>query len=267
MALRKVLQQLENYKSEKPNRVFTMYLNTDLADQDQQGGEWKIHLKNGLNNFEHYLQKDGDSDEKRNFWAVKEKVENYMHEHQKDLKKSVVIFATGEGDIWFSERLQMPVQTAFHWEDQPVLDQLKSLNKQFPKTGIVLTQKEQIKLIDAELGAVNDTTLYELDLNTEDWKQHQGPHHADSNLGSGGVKSSKKDELAERFEENRSRWYKSIAPKIDQYAKNNNWDAIYLVGSSVEVDELERNMNKQVDDKINKNLLDHEEMKIIEEVM
>ncbi|GEN47003.1 VLRF1 family aeRF1-type release factor [Alkalibacillus haloalkaliphilus] len=267
MDLRKVLNQLEHYQSEKPNRVFTMYLNTDLADQDQQGGEWKIHLKNGLNNFENYLQEDGDSDEKRNFWAVKEKVEKFMEEHQKDLKKSVIIFATGEGDIWFADTFQMPVQTEFYWEDAPVLDQLKSLNEQFPKTGIVLTQKDHIKLIDAELGSIKDTMLYELDLNTEDWKQHVGPHHADSNLGSGGAKSAKKDEIADRFEENRSRWYKSIAPKIDQLAKQNDWDEIHLIGSSDEVDELEKNMNKPIENKVNKNLLDHEETKILEEVM
>ncbi|WP_411953726.1 VLRF1 family aeRF1-type release factor [Alkalibacillus sp. S2W] len=265
MDIKKVLNQLEHYQSEAPNRVFSMYLNTDPSDQDQQGGEWKIHLKNGLNNFETYLQ-DDSSEEKRNFWAVKDKVENFIEENRLNLKKSVIIFATGEGDVWFADTLQMPVETEFHWEDEPVLGQLKQLHETFPKTGIILTQKEHIKIIDAELASVKDTLFYELDLNTEDWRQHQGPHQAGSNLGSGGAKSSKKDELDQRFEENRSRWYKSIAPKLDKLAKDYDWAEIYMVGDSDEVDELEANMNKPVTGKINKNLLDSDEMSVLNEV-
>ncbi len=265
--LKPLLNKLENYHTEKPNRVFTMYLNTDPADPDQQGGEWRLQLKNGLNNFETYLQEDGDSDEKRNYWAVKEKVQHYINENERNLKKSVIIIATADEDIWFAETLQMPVKTEFFWEEQPQLRQLKELQKSFPKTGIILTQKDQVKYIDAELGTVKDTALYELDLDTEDWRQHQGPHRADSNLGSGGAKTSKKDELAERFEANRARWYKSIAPELDQIAKKHHWERIYLVGPSDEVNDLEQHMNKKVEGKVNKNLLDHEETKVLNEVV
>ncbi|RPF50306.1 VLRF1 family aeRF1-type release factor [Aquisalibacillus elongatus] len=267
MDLKKWINKLENYYTEKPNRVFTMYLNTDPADPANQGGEWRLHLKNGLNNFETYMKEDGDSDEKRNFWAVKEKVQNFMEENVQNLKKSVIIFATADEDVWLAEILQMPVKTEFYWEDEPRLEQLKELHESFPKTGIILTQKNQVKFIDAELGSVKETGVYELDLDTEDWRQHQGPHKADANLGSGGAKSSQKDELAERFSENRARWYKSIAPKLDKVAKNRDWDQIYLVGESDEVNDLESHMNKQIQDKINKNLLDQEETKVLNEVV
>ena len=96
MDINKEIKKLENVYLEKPQRVFSMYLNTDPADPEQQGGKWKLHLKNGLNSFENYLQMDGDSEEKRNYWAVKEMVEKYMHENEQNLAKSVVIFATGD---------------------------------------------------------------------------------------------------------------------------------------------------------------------------
>ncbi len=51
MNIAKEMKKLESIYLEKPNRVFTMYLNTDPADPEQQGGEWKIHLKNGLKKF------------------------------------------------------------------------------------------------------------------------------------------------------------------------------------------------------------------------
>ncbi|SDX99846.1 VLRF1 family aeRF1-type release factor [Salimicrobium album] len=267
MDLKKEINKLENVHLMKPEKVFTMYLNTDPADPDQQGGEWKIHLKNGLNNFEHYLQEDGDSDEKRNYWAVKEKVQNYIDENEQHFGKSVVIIASADETVWFAERFQMPVETAFYWEEQPVVDQLKEMYKQFPKTGIILTQKENIKLIDAELAQLKDTKVYELDLNTEDWRLHQGGHASGASTGSGGAKQSKSDQYNERFEANRYRWYKSIAPKLDKQAKEHGWEQIIMVGDKEEVDDLRDNMNKEVDKIVNKNLLDHEEMKVINQIV
>lgn len=40
-----------------------------------------------------------------------------------------------------------------------------------------------------------------------------------------------------------------------------DWQRIYLVGAQEETDELENAMNKPVEDKVNKNLLNHEETK------
>ncbi|WP_318036127.1 VLRF1 family aeRF1-type release factor [Halobacillus salinarum] len=161
----------------------------------------------------------------------------------------------------------MPVKTEFFWEETPALNQLKEIYNEFPKTGIILTQKEQIKLIDAELGTLNDTRLFELDLDTQSWRLHQGPHAAQPSMGSGGAKSSKKDEFKERFEANRYRWYKSVAPKLDKLAKEYGWERIYLVGDKEELKDLQDNMNKEADEMINKNLLDHEEMHVIDEVI
>ncbi|MFD1020454.1 VLRF1 family aeRF1-type release factor [Thalassobacillus hwangdonensis] len=266
MDMNKELKKMESVYLEKPHRVFTMYLNTDPSDPDQQGGEWKIHLKNGLNNFESYLQEDGDSDEKRNFWAIKEKVEKYVEENEQQFAKSLVIIAASDDSIWFAERLQMPVKTEFFWEETAKLDQLRTMYETFPKTGLILTQKTQVKTIDAELGRLKDTNLYELDLDTEDWRQHTGPHRAQPSMGSGG-KSTKQDQFEERFDANRHRWYKSLASKLDKLAKDNGWERIYMVGDKEETKDLDSNMNKEVTAFVNKNLLDHTEMDVIEEVV
>ncbi len=186
MDMNKEIKKLESVYLEKPQRVFSMYLNTDPSDPEQQGGEWKIQFKNGMNNFEKYLQEDGDSDEKRNFWAVKEKVENYVRENEQNFAKSLVIFATADDSVWFAERFQMPVKTEFQWDDTAKVSQLKEMHQKFPQTGIILTQKETIKILDTELGTLKDTSFYELDLDTEDWRQHTGPHRAQATVGSGG---------------------------------------------------------------------------------
>ncbi|SER61629.1 hypothetical protein SAMN04487944_10731 [Gracilibacillus ureilyticus] len=266
MNLHEEIKKLENVRLGKPNRIFTMYLNTDRADPEQQGGEWKIHLKNGLRNFESYLQEDGDSDEKRNFWAVKEKVEKYIKENEQSLAKSVVIFATGDGSIWFAEKFQLPVKTVFEWDDVAHTDQLKEMYDTFPKSGIILTQKEAVKVLDTELGSLKDSHVFEFDIETEDWREYAGPPRGQASLGPGG-RNSQPDQFKERFDANRYRWYKSLASTLDRFAKGLNWENIYLVGDKEEVNDLKENMNKKVTKVVGKNMLDHEEMKIINEVV
>ncbi|WP_058308091.1 VLRF1 family aeRF1-type release factor [Gracilibacillus massiliensis] len=266
MDINKQIKQLESVYKEKPQRVFSMYLNTDPSDPEQQGGEWKIHLKNGLNNFESYLQEEDDSDEKRNYWAVKEKVENYIKENEQSFAKSVVIFATGDDSVWFAEKFQMPVKTEFNWEETANLDQLKEMFDSFPQTGIILTQKNAIKILDTELGTLKDTKLYELDLDTEDWREHTGPPRGHAALGAGG-KNTQKEQFEARFNENRYRWYKSIAATLDKLAKNKQWSRIFIVGDKDEAKDLEDNMNKKIDEVVPKNMLEHEEMKVINKVI
>lgn len=267
MDLNKELKKLESLYLQSPHRVFTMYLNTDPADPGNLKGKWQIHFKNAMQNFENYLEKDDDSDEKHNFWNVKEKVERFVQDEQPNFKKSVVIVAASDDSVWFAKTLQMPVENEFHWEETAKLDQLRRMQEEFPKTGIILIQQEEIKCIDANLGSVNDTKVFELDLDTEDWRLHEGAHLADRNMGTSGAKSSKQDEFKDRFEAHRERWYKQVAPKLDKLAKDNGWQRIYLVGAQEETDELENAMNKPVEDKVNKNLLNHEETKVIEEVV
>ncbi|MUV39143.1 uncharacterized protein JNUCC1_03016 [Lentibacillus sp. JNUCC-1] len=265
MNLHDYIKRLENVTGDEKNKVFTMYLNTDPSDPDQQGGEWKIHLKNGLRNFESYLKEDDDKTELNHFKHVKEKVEKYMHDNEQSLQKGVFIFATGDDELWIAERVQMPVKTDFFWETTPALDQLKELHQTYPKTGVVLVQNDQVKVLKANANEVEDTKMYELNIDTDQWHLHEGPHRADASMGSGG-KNLQQDQFKERFEANKQRWFKSIAPKLDKQAKDDGWEEIVIMGESDEADELASQMQKNPDKLIYKNMLDHKEDAILEEI-
>ncbi|WP_440895005.1 VLRF1 family aeRF1-type release factor [Amphibacillus sp. Q70] len=265
MDINKEIKKLESIYLEKPERVFTMYLNTDPADPDQQGGEWRIHLKNGLQQFEKYLKEDGNQAELDNFCKIKNKVKDFMAENELNLAKSVIIFATPDESIWFAELFQVPVTTELYWEEIAKVDQLLNLYHTYPKSGIILTQKEAVKIIETELGSTLDSYYYELDLDTESWKKHTGPHHAQATVSSGG-KSVKREQFNKRFEANRHRWYKSIAAKLDKLAKDKNWEYIYMVGNQDETQDLAKEMNKPINTFIDKNMLDENEAKIIKTI-
>ncbi|MEC5424989.1 VLRF1 family aeRF1-type release factor [Virgibacillus sp. C22-A2] len=265
MDLNKELKEMAKIRKDGPNKVFTMYLNTDPSDPDQQGGKWKINFKNGMRNFEQYLEEDDNKEELKNFQLVKKKVEKFVHANELEFLKGVVVFATADEEVWFADRIQMRLKTEFFWQETPELGQLKKLQELFPKSGIILVQQSEVKIIESYLNEIQGTDSYELDLNTDDWRQKLGPRKGNTAMGPGST-NLQKDNFEARYEANQQRWYKKIAPKLDRRAKENNWEKIYIVGEADSSNELKKQMNKPVDEVIQKNMLDHEETKVLQEV-
>jgi len=260
------LKELQKVHTEGHNKVFTMYLNTDPSDPDQQGGEWKIHFKNGMRNFESYLKESQNQQELESFQQVKKKVEDFIKENEQKQLKGIIVIATGNSELWCAEIVQMRLENEFYWQETPELNQLKKLQKRYPKTGIILVQQNHIKVIDANMNQIDDTFYYELDIETDTWRIMQGPRKGNSATGLG-ASNLQKDKFEARYEENQKRWYKEIAPKLDKQAKQRKWEKIFVVGENSASKELTDQMNKSIDQVIHKNMLDHEESKIMEEVL
>jgi len=259
------VKELKRIKKEGANKVFSMYLNTDPSDPDQQGGKWKIQFKNGLRNFESYLKESGNQEEIRNFKKIKKKVEKYLGDNELDLLRGIIIFATADESVWFAEKVQMRLNTEFFWEETPQLEQLQHLKEIFPKTGTILVQQNEIKVLESYLNEVEDTYFYELNLDTENWSEKLGPRKGTGGMHPGAT-NLQKDNYAKRFAANQQRWYKSIAPKLDKLAKNGSWEKLYLVGERDATQELKKQMNRKVDDIVHKNMLDHDETKVLAEI-
>lgn len=264
LTISETINWLKDVETEGSNKVFTMYLNTDRSDQDQQGGEWKIHLKNGMRNFESYLQKDSNKEELENFKKVKKKAMDFIRENEQNFQRGVIIFATADEEVWFAKCVQMRLKDEFFWEETPQIHQLRELKERYPKLGIILVQQNQVKVIDSETNRILETTVFELDVDTEEWRVKQGPRRAQP-VGAGGPQTHK-DSFESRYAANQHRWYKKIAPKLDKIAKDKEWERIYMIGESDSTKELEKSMNKPIDAVLQKNIFDHEESKVLEEV-
>ncbi|WP_456271254.1 VLRF1 family aeRF1-type release factor [Bacillus sp. AK031] len=266
MTFTKKLKKLDNLHLQKPDKLLTMYLNTDRRDPDQQGGKWKIALKNGFNSFEEYLEISSE-DEKKRFHSIRERVERYVNSLERDLPRSIVVFASEDSGIWETFELQVPVQTNFYWEEQAVLDQLRELHDQNPLTGLILLQQDQVKLIETEFGQIEDTEFYNFDVDTEEWRRHKGPQPADINIGSNGGSANQDDHFKDRLEANQKRWFKSLGSELDKQAADRKWEKIILVGDKDTGHLLSENMNKEINDFVQKNLLNEKEERVLEEVL
>lgn len=263
MRLSQEITKLEAIVREGSDKVFSMYLNTDPSDPDQQGGKWKIHLKNGLHNFEKYLKESDNKLELKNFQKVKEKVERYVFDNEQHLKRGIVVFATADEEVWFAELLQIRLKSEFFWDNTPQLDQLMELREKYPRSGIILVHHDSVHVLETHLNLSKDLKGYELDLDSENWKEKVGPRKAFHSSGLGS-RNAQVEGYKNRFEANRHRWFNSIAPKLDKLAKDEEWKRVYVMGEADIAHELEKAMNKKVDQVFHKNMNDQEEAKIIE---
>lgn len=262
MTLENELQHLRDFECGEAKCVLSMYLNTDPADQDQQKSEWKIRLKNGLNRIQEYLYASNDKEEIKNYKKLKKKVEDEIKQNRTELQKGVIIFASEDENLWSVHYVQVPVETSFHWEPHPVLEQLSEIQEKFPHSGVILPNQDEVKVIDTSLGEINEERTYQFDPESENWSFKEGLASSDR-MASG---ASHVDKLQQRFEENRHRFYKKMASNIDQLRKDRNWKEIHLVGEGDMIRSFETNLRTKPSGTIHKNLNKADPTKILEAV-
>lgn len=218
--------------------VLSIYLNTNLVNE-----EWKIRLKNGLKRMEEYHTK-ASPESVNDLKNVIDKVHVKIRDEQKDLAKSFACFATTEKVLLYP--FQFPVENDFIWDDKPSVVQLEELFEKYIRTGVVLVQSDRITLLTATLGELVDQVNYEIDLDTDNWRQYK-------NLAFGSVMLSSARKFERRIKENQARWYKRIAPTIENYAKQQGWKSIHLIGPAELTNQMKQQLNLKIDSEINRN--------------
>ncbi len=215
--------------------VLTLYLHTDVSNPDLNNGEWKIHLKNEIKDLKYHADKAAPELEKKALKKLLKQMEDRVGELQRELQKGLVIFASADGKLWEEMILQVPVTTTIHWEKSPAVQQMQELIQRYPSTAIIVLQQQNVRFIETELGSIKDEFTYSWDLNREDWLDYGG----DAPPGS---RSSGQDQFQQRFEENKNRWYKNLAPRLGKEIKDRGLEGAYLVGDNENTGELEQHM-------------------------
>lgn len=261
MSVSEELQTLKDFHCED-RCVLSVYLNTNPADPDQQQGAWKIHLKTGLKRLEEYLNASDDKKELTAFRKAKEKVTAEIEKNQNDLKKGVVIFASGEPELLSVHYVQIAVKTSFHWENHPVIEELQYMLKAYPNSGVIMPSVGNVRILDTAMGYVADDLVYYFDSGLDVWREQKGMNPS-GNRGTGG---SHVDDLDQRLKENLERFYKSMAGDIDKMKKDRHWDEIHVIGEAESSQSFAAAMNQKPKSVIHKNLNNSTPDKILHEV-
>lgn len=271
MTLYDKIQELKSF--ECPDRcVLSVYLNTNPADTNAQNGAWKIHLKNGLKRLDEYLTAANNEKEIKAYKNLRKKVEKEILDNQNDLQKGVVIFASEHEELWSVHYVQVPVKTSFHWENKPVLEELRYMYKAYPYAGIVLPGLKGIRVIDTSMGIINEEFFYEFDSGLEVWTEQKGARSS-GRIGAGGGSTvsgggggSPADELDHRLKENLERFYKDMGSKVEKLKKERKWEEVHVVGETEHAKSFAKTLQQKPKSCVYKNLMNNDPGKILHEV-
>lgn len=220
MSLSKELETLKDFYCD--NRcVLTVYLNTNPGDPEQLNGAWRTHLKNGFKRIEEYLSASEDKNELKAFNELKIKVTEEVENNKNNLNKSVVIFAAVEPELWSVHYVQVPVKTSFHWEHQPMSEEMEYMYKAYPEAGIILPSYSEIRILDTAMGKVKEELTYEFDSGIEDWREKKKAKHIQNEPA---IEARPKTQMKE--------FYKGISKIIEKLKKERNWREVHISGET-----------------------------------
>ncbi|GAE25999.1 hypothetical protein JCM9140_2027 [Halalkalibacter wakoensis JCM 9140] len=118
-------------------------------------------------------------------------------------------------------------------------------------------------MIETSLGEVLIERFYDLEIESEDWKQYEGVA-ASERMAS---RANHRDKFERRFEANQQRVFRSIATEIEKEAKRNKWSTIYLVGEDRLISEFEKQLQFTSVEKIKKNYNDLSPKEMVGQVL
>ena len=227
MTLNKELQSLKDFYCED-RCVLSVYLNTYAGDPQQLNGGWKIHLKNGFKRIDEYLTASEDQDEIKAFNKLKKKVTDEVEGNLNNLSKSVVIFAAVHPELWSVHYVQVPVKTSFHWENQPMTEEMEYMYKAYPEAGIILPSFGEVRILDTAMGAVKEELTYEFDSNVEGWRMRkiESANHDRGNR----QKVTAVPALEPRPRTNIKGFYKGMEKVVEKLKKERGWHEVHISG-------------------------------------
>lgn len=240
MALSNVVKELKSFEQEKGKKVLTIYLNTDRSEC--QNGSWKIRLKNGLKKLESYIEVGSDDKELKRYKVLKKKVEKTIQNSVTNLQKSVIIFASSDAKLFFVHFLQLPVETQFFWEDQPELNQIEQIQNDFPSSGVIIANDDELILMHSSLGELQVVTSFSFEAYTDDWRPFEGRAATEKTSSS----ANHKDHFQERYNANQQRWLRATLPDIHQVAKKFNWKYVNVIGQAEYLADLENELKLDI---------------------
>lgn len=261
MPLIKELESLKEFGCED-RCVLSMYLNTNPGDPELLNGGWKILLKKGLNSIEEYLTASEDNKELKAFRKLKKKVTAELENNTNNLKKSVVLFAAVEPELWSVHYVQVPAKTSFHWENKPVLEEMEYMYKAYPEAGVILPSFGEIRILDTAMGAVKDEMIYAFDPDHGHWSSQQEK----SNIQDKQSKKTASPYMAPKPKTNLKGFFKGMNNVVEKLKKERGWKEIHISGETDAANAFAETLREKPASCIYKNLNNSKTNDIIHQV-
>jgi protein required for attachment to host cells len=209
----------------------SLYLQTDprIAANAAQTPAWLVTARNGLRDVTTALDDAADRETRLRWRALRQQVEAELDGLARgDRGRSLVWFLDLDGQLDARYVLQVPLRDSLvAFDDQPVIAPLIEVLDHSRPVGVVLVSGERVRLVHWAHGHIDEAGEEVFDLDGDGWRPYRGP--SSSTPGRGGRSGSTHvEQLDQRVEEHRDRFFAAAAAATAQRVQQLRWERVVV---------------------------------------
>ena len=94
------------------------------------------------------LNESNSTEELKSFIKLRDKVDKVLDDIRGVIQRSIIIFASETNNLFEVHSLPVYVDPEVHWAPKPKLYQLEKIQEKFPNTGIILTNRGVVTVLN-----------------------------------------------------------------------------------------------------------------------
>jgi hypothetical protein len=254
MISRDELEGLMRRDARPGSPVLSVYLDTDQSREINIERGFETVLKDMLREIKQRLEKD----EKGKFRAGAERVQRFVEEEYRDVKRGLVIFCDESEDLFRHIELNVRVRSVARWDETPYVRPLVELVDEYERYCVALTDRERARLFTIYLGEIEEHRETEAGADVRHIKS-SGLDHLRSQMNI----ERKADEHAHRHLKHVTEWLSWLARKYE-------FDRLILAGTDEATSHLSALLPKRLQPRVVRRInmpLDVSDAHVLEETL
>jgi peptide chain release factor subunit 1 len=132
--------------------VLSVYLNVDQSERSNQNRGFERHLKDMISSIRATIH---DTAEIERFVTAAHHIEDFVSAYEPSTRGLVMFFDGLDGFSWRQE-IGVPIHSQARWDHELFLQPLANMLDQFERYGVVLVDRERLRLFTVFLGEIEE---------------------------------------------------------------------------------------------------------------
>ena len=216
MISRDELEGLMRRDARPGSPVLSVYLDTDQSREINIERGFETVFKDMLREIKQRLEKD----EKGKFHADAERVQRFVEEEYRDVKRGLVIFCDESEDLFQHIDLNVRVRSVARWNETPYVRPLVELLDEYERYCVALADRERARLFTIYLGEIEEHRETEASADVRHIKS-SGLDHLRSQMN-----------IERKADEHAHRHFKHVVEWLSWLVRKYEFDRLILAGTN-----------------------------------
>lgn len=207
--------------------VVTLYLHVDPGYQPNQSTPrgWEIYMKSALNEIA--SKHIDNADDNASWQGIRERIELFVRDYNPSGGQSLVIFA-GE-DTFHTHEIRVQLDNNHAYGDPMIVPLLWAVDEH-EEYLVVLVDSEQARLMNVYLGRATVNNEIDIDIQAYDFRERNYRNRRGNAYDGVQGQGSGKDQYEDMKDEHIKRFYRNVADKLQEAAKDADASRLIIGG-------------------------------------